>query len=47
MKIKEIKINDLIVSDKYIIYDYDEKEEINLYIKSKTEISQSYLGNVI
>ncbi len=36
MKYKEIKINDLLLSDNYIIYDYEANEkEIHLYVKSK------------
>lgn len=39
MKYKEIKINSLIVSDNYVIYNYEENEkEIHLYIKSKNKI---------
>lgn len=38
MKYEEIKINNLIVSDNYIIYNYEETEkEIHLYIKSKNK----------
>lgn len=38
MKYKEIKINDLIVGEDYIIYDYKEEEkEIHFYIKSKNK----------
>lgn len=41
MKYKEIKINNLIVSDKYTIYDYEENEkEIYLYVKSKNRMGK-------
>ncbi len=41
MKYKEIKINNLIVSDKYTIYDYKENEkEIHLYVKSKNKLEK-------
>ena len=35
MKYKEIKINNILFNDNYIIYDYQEDEDIHLYIKSK------------
>lgn len=36
MVYKEVKINNLLVNDNYVIYDYEENEkEIHLYIKSK------------
>ena len=39
MKYKEVKINDLFISENYIIYEYEEKEsDIHLYIKSKNKI---------
>lgn len=38
MKYKEIKINDLIVGDDYLIYNYEENEkEIHFYVKSKNK----------
>ena len=41
MKYKEININNLIVSDNYLIYNYVENEkEIHLYIKSKNKIGK-------
>lgn len=41
MKYKEIKINNLIVSDNYVVYNYEENEkEIHLYIKSKNRIGK-------
>ena len=41
MKYKEIKINNLIVSDNYLVYNYEENEnEIHLYIKSKNKIGK-------
>lgn len=41
MKYKEVKINNLIISDNYIIYDYEENEKgINLFIKSKNKIGK-------
>lgn len=41
MKYKEVKINNLIVSDNYVIYDCKENEnEINFYIKSKNRIGK-------
>ena len=41
MKYKEVKINSLIVSDNYVIYNYEENEkEIHLYIKSKNKIGK-------
>lgn len=39
MKYKEVKINDLFISENYIIYDYEEKEnDIYLYVKSKNKV---------
>ena len=35
MRYEEIKINNLLFNDNYIIYDYQEEEDIRLYIKSK------------
>ena len=41
MKYEEIKINNLVVNDNYLIYDYEENEkEIHLYIKSKKKIGK-------
>ncbi len=41
MKYKEVNINNLLLSDNYIIYDYEENEkEIHLYIKSKNKIGK-------
>lgn len=35
LKYEEIKLNDLLLNDNYVIYDYCEDDAINLYIKSK------------
>ena len=41
MKHKEIKINNLIVSDNYVVYNYEENEKgIHLYIKSKNKMEK-------
>ena len=35
VRYKEVKLNDLLLNDNYVIYDYCEDDAINLYIKSK------------
>ena len=37
MKYKEVNINNLIISNNYVIYNYEENEGIHLYIKSKNK----------
>ena len=38
MKYEEVKLNNLLFNDNYVIYDYHEDEDIHLYIKSKNNI---------
>ena len=38
MKYEEVKLNNLLFNDNFVIYDYHEDEDIHLYIKSKNNI---------
>ena len=38
MRYEEVKLNNLLFNDNYIIYDYHEDKDIHLYIKSKNNI---------
>lgn len=38
MKYEEVKLNNLLFNDNYVIFDYHEDEDIHLYIKSKNSI---------
>ena len=38
VKYEEVKLNNLLFNDNYVIYDYHEDEDIHLYIKSKNNI---------